>query len=103
MRREGKLLAWCLVAILVVGAVVYLGAARHAEQEADHNYANAIEGCHRANPRWRAYTAVVESAATDSSSPNLRRRSRHALSVIRAQPFVRTDGTTECGMAVTPP
>jgi nitrate/TMAO reductase-like tetraheme cytochrome c subunit len=103
MSRESKQLAFIFVAVIVVGLVVFLAAERKAGEQARTNYESALAACHRNNPKYLAYTEVVEAAAIYSTSPGLRARATEGLREIRSAPNVRHDGTTICGKAVREP
>jgi hypothetical protein len=102
MSRESKRLAWIFVAIVVVGALLYLAVTHRAHEESIHNWENSVHACQRANPKWRAYTLVVGGAQT-STNADVAHKAGLALKLIREQPFVRSDGTTECGKAYPEP
>lgn len=94
----------CYVLIIIVGLVSVAVAGNNANNESETSYQNLIHGCHRGNPRNRAYTLAVTAASENPDTPpDLHVKFVKALNGIQSQPFVRPDGSTECGKAYVKP
>lgn len=115
------MLGWIFAAIIVVGICVYFGATKAAEgsahSEAQHNYESALLSCYLGQTNRRTILGLADSAAESRrvsarESTTTFGRSRNLelaatfqgyVTELRAEPFIRKDGSKECLRATIKP
>lgn len=99
--RERKAFVCIYLLMAVAGVLGYAKASSDGAEAAHQNYVNSLASCRAGNPVREAVWLATNTAAEYADRGNL--KYREAADKITAAPFVRPDGSRECGRAIVEP